>query len=110
MGDDRRAARAAYKERKTTAGIYAVRCRASGQIWVGHAPNLETVQNRMWFSLRSGKDPHAGLQSAWTTHGANGFAFETLERLRDEDLPYVRDAEAKERLAHWRTKLSAASI
>jgi hypothetical protein len=108
--DDRRAARTAYKERKTIAGIYAVRCRVSGQIWVGQAPNLESVQNRLWFSLRFGRNPHASLQSAWTTHGAASFTVETLEQLRDEDLSYVRDAKTKERLAHWRTKLGAASI
>jgi hypothetical protein len=48
--DDRKAAIAACKKRKTAAGIYAVRCAPTGQTWVGQTLNLETIQNRIWFS------------------------------------------------------------
>jgi hypothetical protein len=33
----RKAAVAAYKERKIAAGIYAIRCVASDQVWIGSA-------------------------------------------------------------------------
>jgi hypothetical protein len=108
--DDRKAAKAAYKERKTVAGIYAVRCRLSGQIWVGQAPDVDTMQNRLWFTLRFGNDPHRSLQAAWTTHGADSFTFEILERLKEEDLPYIRQDLLKGQLAHWQAKLEATSI
>ncbi len=78
---DRKAAIAAYKERKPVAGIYAVRCTASGQIWVGQAPNLETVRNRIWFTLWLGNDPQRSLHEEWTVQGAERFSFEELERL-----------------------------
>ena len=52
--DDRKAAIAAYKKRKSAAGIYAVRCAPTGQTWIGQTLNLETIQNRIWFSLRAG--------------------------------------------------------
>lgn len=107
---DKKAAIAAYKERKTAAGIYAVRCAASGQIWVGQTPNLETVQNRIWFSLRMGNSVHRDLQKAWSAHGGDYFTFEPLERLEDEESPYVRDALLKERAAHWRSRLGALVI
>jgi hypothetical protein len=51
---DRKAAIAAYKERKTIAGIFVIRSKASAEQWVGQAPNLEKIQNRIWFSLRQG--------------------------------------------------------
>jgi hypothetical protein len=51
---DRKAAIAAYKERKTFAGVFAIRCKASPQAWVGQTPNLEKIQNRIWFTLRQG--------------------------------------------------------
>ena len=108
--DDRKAAKAAYKERKTVAGIYSVRCRPSGQIWVGRAPDVDTMQNRLWFTLRFGNDPHRSLQAAWTTHGAGSFTFEILERLKEEDLPYIRQDLLKGRLAHWQVALEATSI
>ncbi len=54
---DRKAAIAAYKERKPAVGIYLIRCRASGQCWIGASPTLETIQNRHWFTLRQGSFP-----------------------------------------------------
>jgi hypothetical protein len=108
--EDRKAAITAYKERKTAAGIFAVRCTASGQIWVGQTPNLDTIQNRIWFTLRLGSNSNRDLQSAWSAHGGDQFTFESLERLKDEELPYVRDAVLKERALHWRSMLNASII
>ncbi len=107
---DRRAARAAYKERKAVAGVYALRCAASGEVWVGQAPDLEKVWNRIAFSLRAGSSPHRALQAAWNAHGAAAFAFEVLERLEEEALDFARQSALKERTAYWREKLAAAAI
>jgi hypothetical protein len=52
MSIDRKAAIAAYKERKTAVGIYVVRCEATGEAWVGQALDLEKVPNRIWFTLQ----------------------------------------------------------
>ena len=57
----RKAAIAAYKERKVVAGIYAVRCNPTGERWLGAAPNIATVQNRVWFGLQMGTSPHRRL-------------------------------------------------
>ena len=109
-GGDRKAAIEAYKERKKLAGIYAVRCAVSGEIWVGQSSNLETVQNRIWFTLRLGNDPREGLQKAWREHGAANFTFEVLERLADEESSYIRNAVLTERVAHRRSTLHAQAI
>ena len=50
--EDRKAAIAAYKERKADAGLYVVRCAASGQQWVGGTLDLRTIWNRLSFMLR----------------------------------------------------------
>jgi hypothetical protein len=107
---DRKAAIAAYKERKTVAGIYVVRCAASGEAWVGQAPNLETIQNRIWFSLRHRSHPCHSLQAAWTTHGEAGLTFGECERLEDEEIAYVRNALLKERMLHWLSELKVEAI
>lgn len=109
-GEARKAAIAAYKERKSAAGIYAVRCTATGEVWVGQSPSLDTVQNRVWFTLRFSGNLNRALQKAWDDHSAEHFVFEVVERLEDDDLAYSRDALLKERLAHWRGKLGAAVI
>lgn len=108
--EDKKAAIAAYNERKTVAGIYAVRCGTSGQVWVGQTPNLDTIQNRIWFSLRMASHSNRDLQSAWATHGADSFTFEPVERLEDEELAYVRDTLLKERAAHWRSTMNGLAV
>jgi hypothetical protein len=110
QGSDRKAAIAAYKEQKAAAGIYAVRCAPSGQCWVGRAPNLSTIQNRIWFGLRQGGDPHRSLQAAWKAHGPEAFTFEVVERLEDEDSAYIRDKTLKERFDHWVKELGAEAL
>jgi hypothetical protein len=110
MSIDRKAAIAAYKERKTVAGIYVVRCKASGEAWVGQAPNLEKIQNRIWFSLRQGSHTCRSLQAAWNMHGETSLTFGECERLDEEETDYIRHALLKERMLHWRSVLKAEAI
>jgi hypothetical protein len=110
MTSARKAAIAAYKERKSAPGIFAIRCRATAEVWVGQTADLEKIQNRISFTLRQGSHPCRSLQAAWTTHGADGFAFEECERLEEEESAYVRDALLKERVLHWRKLLGAEAV
>ncbi|MGJ5178723.1 GIY-YIG nuclease family protein [Bradyrhizobium oligotrophicum] len=97
----RKAAVAAYKERKTPAGIFAVTCAATGERWIGCAPDLDKIQNRLWFTLRQGGHRRGGLQAAWTTHGPDVFSLEIIETFDQEALAYLRDRAFAERQAHW---------
>ena len=106
----RRAAIAAYKERKSVAGIYAIRCAATGEVWVGQTLDVDKVWNRIGFTLRGGASPHRALQGAWKAHGAEAFSFEALERLEDEPLDFARQSKLKERTTFWRARLGAAAI
>ncbi|WGR94713.1 GIY-YIG nuclease family protein [Bradyrhizobium sp. ISRA443] len=106
----RKHAIADYKKRASVAGVFAIRCRASGEVWVGQALDLEKIQNRIWFTLRMGDHRDAELQRAWTTHGEASFSLETLERIEDEELAYVRDKLLKERVQRWRVRLNASAI
>jgi hypothetical protein len=108
--DQRKAAVSAYRERKSVAGIYAVVCRPSGERWIGRALDLDTVQNRLWFTLRHGGCAHRSLQTAWNVHGPDAFTLDIIERLDDETLSYVRDRALKDRLAHWCSALVAEAI
>jgi hypothetical protein len=108
--EDRKAAVAAYRKREVATGIYAVRCVPTGAVWVGQAPDLSTIQNRLWFTLRLGNNTHRSLQDAWRAEGAEAFTYEILERLEAEELDYVRDRLLQERLMHWADKLQATRI
>ena len=107
---ERKAAKAAYRERRSAAGIYAVRCAASGQVWVGAAPNLDAIQNRIWFSMRHGVSSFPALQAAWQEHGEESFTFAELERLGEEVSAYRQKDALKERAAHWRETLGALAM
>ncbi len=110
MPSNRKAAIAAYKERKTVAGIYVVRCTVTPETWVGQSPNLEKIQNRIWFTLRQGSHTCRSLQAAWTAHGPDSLTFAECERLEEEETGYIRDALLKERATHWRSELEAEAI
>jgi hypothetical protein len=106
---ERKAAVSAYKERKSVAGVYAIRCAASDEQWVGSAPDLSTIWTRRAFALRQGIETNRALQSAWNLHGAENFAFRILEEIDLEQLTYGRERALKERVAHWRGALGAAA-
>ena len=110
MTSDRKAAIAAYKERKAVAGIFAIRCKASSQAWVGQTPSLDKIQNRIWFTLRQGSHTCRTLQAAWSTHGPDSLTFEECERLDEEETAYIRDALLKERAVHWRAQRNAEAV
>jgi hypothetical protein len=107
---DRKAAIDAYKQRRVVSGIYAVSCVPTGARWVGAASDLSTIKNRIWFTLGLGRSPWPDLQTEWAKYGADSFAFSEVERLDDALAPYEREIALKQRLAHWRQELGAASI
>jgi hypothetical protein len=106
----RRAAIDDYKNRKVATGIYAVRCRPTGQCWVGQTQDLSKIQNRIWFSLRQNSDRIPALLSAWKEHGADAFTFEVVEELKESESDYLRQSALKERHAHWLAELKASAI
>lgn len=108
--NDRKAAIAASKERKPAAGVYAVRCAPTGEVWVGAAPNLGAMQNRIWFTLRHGGDAFRALQLACQEHGEESFTFEVLERLDEDVSPLRRNDLLKQRAVHWRATLQAGEM
>jgi hypothetical protein len=109
-GEERKAALAAYKERKVAAGIYSVSCMPSGQVWVGSTPNLDAFRNRMLFELQRNAHRSPGLQQAWNEHGEAAFRVEDIERLDEEPDDYLRNAALKKQLAQWAAKLGASAL
>lgn len=107
---DRKAAVAAYKERPADAGIFAVRCAATGEVWVGESRRLDTQQNGLWFALRLGSSPFKAMQAAWAEHGEAAFSYEVLDRLDPELTPMARATALKEAAALWREQLEARPL
>lgn len=105
---ERRAAVAAYKDRKTPIGVCAVRCVADGRVWVLESRHLDTQQNSLWFSLRQGRCPsRPDLARAWAEHGEAAFRFEVLEALPDDISPLLMRSALTSLARTWRQKLGA---
>ncbi|MDR7116956.1 GIY-YIG nuclease family protein [Caulobacter sp. BE254] len=109
--NDRRALVRDYKDREIQAGIYAVRCATTGEVWIGGTPDLSTRQNGVWFALRTGGHTSPTLQQAWNAHGEAAFGFEVLEVLDDKGLERLgRASLLVERREHWRASLHAEGL
>jgi len=106
----RKAAIAAYKERKPAYGVFALICTATGQAWIGQSRDLDVQQNRLWFELKLGSSRHRSLQAAWDVHGQTEFKFEELERLRDDFPALTRPDELKRRQSIWTARLQALAL
>ena len=105
----RRAVAAAYKEARKTAGVYAVRCTPTAEVWVGRSADLAAQQNSFRFQLRHGPNNPA-MKRAWSAHGAASFEFEPLETAPESLTPAGRSDFLKARAQHWRNALGAAAI
>jgi hypothetical protein len=98
-----------YKERKQLQGVFAIRCEASGEVWVASSPNLDALQNREWFVLRSGSHRNKAMQTAWDAHGDASFRYEILEEVTDEN-PLLIPSLLKDREKRWRAELGAEPV
>jgi hypothetical protein len=107
---DRKAAIAAFKERKRAWGVYAVICTATGEAWVGRSRHVDSQKNGLWFTLRMGSCLQRSLQAAWALHGEREFRFEELDRLA-EDFPQLSAMdELRKRQSLWCARLQATAI
>jgi uncharacterized protein (UPF0548 family) len=107
---DRKRAIDDYKNRKPHRGIFAVRCAATPQVWVGASPDLDAARNSTYFMLRLGSHRDTLLQAAWREHGEATFRFEVLEELDEDESPMlVRDLLLKKK-GEWAERERARTL
>jgi hypothetical protein len=99
-----------FKERRVPQGIYAIRCTANGDVWVGSSTNLSAVQNSQWFQLRGGLHRSASLQQAWTHHTEQAFSLEVLEQFDDEVSPLLLSDLLRSKKKMWVQNLQAQAL
>ncbi|MGE3277677.1 MAG: GIY-YIG nuclease family protein [Vicinamibacterales bacterium] len=113
MTDSKAARRQAienYKQRDPNRGIFAVKCAPTGDTWVGHAPDLDAIRNRTWFTLRLGSHGDRALQAAWKAHGEDAFTFEVLEALPADTSAALAAELLKEKKRDWAARLGAGVL
>src|SRR5208283_1629149 len=99
-----------FKERKSLLGVYAVRCTATGRVWVGASRNLDATKNGCWFCLRSGSHQDKSLQAEWCAQGESAFQYEILSALDEDVHPLGVDDMLKEQKKSWIARLGAQPL
>ena len=110
MTIDRREARREFKEKKNPRGVFALRCDASGGVWVSGSVNLNSAQTGLWFLLRNGMHHNKALQAEWNANGAGTFSFEVLEKFDEDDPAAQMTSTMMDRQRHWEQKLGARAL
>jgi hypothetical protein len=90
-----------FKGRKVPRGIFAIRCSATGEAWVGSSPNLAAARNSLRFQLGTGRYRNSSLQSAWKKHGESAFALEVLEQFDADVSPLLINELYASRKKEW---------
>ena len=99
-----------FKERKVLLGAYAVRCTATGRVWVGVSRNLDATKNGCWFCLRGGLHQEKSLQEEWNTQGESAFQYEVLDELNNDVNPLNVADLLREKKIEWVARLSAQPL
>jgi len=94
-----------YKELKTEAGVYQIRNKVNGKIFIDTLRNVKSINGRQGL-LGMGSHLNRQLQEECKQYGADAFAFEFLETFEVKDEPFfdVKD-ELKKLEAKWIEKL-----
>ena len=111
MDNARKAAIQAFKERKQARGIFAVRCRTTGSVWVDSSLDLDAAENRTFFLARVGDvQMDKSIQAEYAAHGQEAFNFEVLEKLDQDTIPMAVKDLLRERKRHWLTQANARPL
>lgn len=105
---DRKALRQAYREYRPTMGVYCIRRKDTGRMFVGVSPNLPAIFNRERMQLRAGAHWIAPLQADWKALGEDAFEFAVLDELQwpEDSTGYAPQEDLAALLAMWQERLA----
>ena len=106
--ESKRAASAAYKERRLVGGVYSITNRQTGEKHPFSAQDLRGAENRFRFMAQTDGCTVLSLQKEWSAYGPEAFFFEVLERIEQGETQSAKefrdDVKALEEL--WKEKLA----
>ncbi|RKD33313.1 GIY-YIG nuclease family protein [Lacrimispora algidixylanolytica] len=74
-----------YKNRTLTGGVYLIKCREGGMVWVRGTIDLKGAENRFVFSKSMDSCPENAMRELWNRYGGEAFTFEIVEDIRKKD-------------------------
>jgi group I intron endonuclease len=96
-----------YQQTLQPMGVYQIRNRRNGKIYIGCSKNLPGKLNSHKFQLKNGLHPNKQMQKEFNEIGEEGFSFDILDHLNPrEDLnrDYTEELKALEEM--WIEKLT----
>lgn len=73
-----------YKDRLQHGGVYLITNTVNGHYLIGHAANLQSIQNHFKFAVQTGSAVHPRLQKDWKELGGQAFRLDVLEELEQK--------------------------
>ncbi|MFB5267914.1 GIY-YIG nuclease family protein [Paenibacillus enshidis] len=86
-----------YKEVKIEAGVYCIRHKKTGKLFISSTPNLKSLNGKR-FELNMGSSRNAALQADWSRDGEDAFEIDVLEVLKKPESGYFDAKDALEKL------------
>lgn len=71
-----------YRQMKKISGVYQIRNKVNGKVFIGSCVDINSMFNRCRFELQTGMDRIPGLLDDWKHYGEDNFSFEVLEELK----------------------------
>ncbi len=99
-----------YKDNPPPAGVYQIRNKRNGKVYLGSAPNVDGKLNTQRFMLHGGGHMNKALQNDWAAQTPEDFAFEVLEYLKPsspEASPLIVRTELADLEKRWLEKVRA---
>lgn len=95
-----------YKQTIQPMGVYQIKNKRNGKLYIGSTKNLLGKINSHKFQLKNGLHPNREMQKEFKEIGEEGFSFDILDRLEPkEDLNYDYSEKLKTLEAMWIEKL-----
>lgn len=94
-------------------GVYVIRDKESGQVWVASSRNVYGAMNRTQFELRLRSHSNKTLQAEWNRSGPGRFDFEIVELLKEREAPdfdYAEELQVLEQLYREQYEQQAGAV
>lgn len=78
-----------YLEKIKRIGVFQIRNKATGWVYIDHSLDLDKIFNRHLTQLKFGMHHNESLQKDWNQLGETNFAFEILDELNTENIEAI---------------------
>lgn len=101
-----------YKNRVLIGGVYYIKCKDSGNVWIRATTDLQGSKNRFLFSVSVDNCPEPCMADTWNQYGKSAFSFEILEELQKKELQTDREfsEDVNTLLEIWTEKIAEGSL